>query len=191
VLRDRATFHPPPDGPIIGLWFPCGHQWREDAPGRSSDAYCHRVTGVHRMSGRAQAALEAIAQGSVAITTRALAPVGVELTFAQWRVLVIVGEKRPDGATISEVATRLGAEISPVSRLVSRLARRGLVETQKDPHDRRVTRVVLTKAGLSIRETVMARRRELLTGVLLEIGPLDPIVEAALERIGSGLSTFT
>jgi len=143
------------------------------------------------MSGRAQAALEAIAQGSVAITTRALAPVGVELTFAQWRVLVIVGEKRHDGATISEVATRLGAEISPVSRLVSRLVRRGLVETHKDPHDRRVTRVVLTKAGLSSRENVMARRRELLTGVLLAIGPLDPIVEAALERIGSGLSTFT
>jgi len=38
---------------------------------------------------------------------------------------------------------------------------------------------------------VMARRRELLTGVLLAIGPLDPIVEAALERIGAGLSTFT
>ena len=152
--------------------------------------YCHRVTGVHRVSGRARAALEAIALGSVAITTRALAPVGVELTFAQWRVLVIVGET-PDGATVTEVAMRLGAEISPVSRLVSRLARRGLVETHKDAHDRRVTRVVLTKAGLSIRETVMARRRKLLTGVLLAIGPLDPIVEAALERIGAGLTSFT
>ena len=97
----------------------------------------------------AHAALEAVAFGAVAITTRAIATVGLELTFAQWRVLVVVGGSA-DGATVTEIASRLGAEISPVSRLVTRLARRGLVDARKDANDRRVTRVTITDDGLEI-----------------------------------------
>jgi DNA-binding MarR family transcriptional regulator len=132
---------------------------------------------------RTHAALEAVAIGSVAVTTRALATVALELTFAQWRVLAIVGE-RSTGATVTEIAARLGAEISPVSRLVSRLARRGLVNVRKDDRDRRVTRVTVTDAGHELRETVLERRRELLMDVLAEAGPIEPDVEAALDRIG-------
>ena len=138
----------------------------------------------------AQGALEAIAFGAVAITTRAIATVGLELTFAQWRVLVVVGTSA-DGATVTEIASRLGAEISPVSRLVTRLARRGLVDARKDGHDRRVTRVTITDDGLEIRETVLARRREMLADVMAEAGPLTPDVEAALERIGSAFGRYT
>ena len=132
---------------------------------------------------RAHAALEAVAYGSVAVTTRALLTVASDLTFAQWRALVIVGE-HADGATVTEIATRLGAEISPVSRLVGRLVRRGLVMTAKDDRDRRVTRASLTAAGHELRETVLDRRRQLLAGVLGEAGPIEPEVEAALDRIG-------
>jgi len=137
-----------------------------------------------------QAALEAVAFGSVAVTTRALATVGLELTFAQWRVLVIVGE-RPDGATVTEIAARLGAEISPVSRLVSRIARRGLVATGKDDRDRRVTRVTITDAGRDLRRTVLARRRALLREVLAVAGPIEPDAEAALGRIGDAFRPYT
>jgi DNA-binding MarR family transcriptional regulator len=139
---------------------------------------------------RAHAALEAIAFGSIAVTTRAIATVGLELTFAQWRVLVLVGESS-DGATVTEIAGRLGAEISPVSRLVTRLARRGLVRARKDDQDRRVTRVTISDDGREIRETVLARRREMLAEVLAETGPLAPDVEAALERIGSAFRRYT
>jgi DNA-binding MarR family transcriptional regulator len=138
----------------------------------------------------AQGALEAIAFGAVAITTRAIATVGLELTFAQWRVLVVVGASA-DGATVTEIASRLGAEISPVSRLVTRLVRRGLVDARKDGQDRRVTRVTITDDGLEIRETVLARRREMLADVMAEAGPLMPDVEAALERIGSAFGRYT
>jgi DNA-binding MarR family transcriptional regulator len=137
-----------------------------------------------------EAALEAVAFGSVAVTTRALATVGLELTFAQWRVLVIVGE-RPDGATVTEIAARLGAEISPVSRLVSRIARRGLVATAKDDRDRRVTRVAITESGRDLRETVLARRRALLLQVLAVAGPIEPDTEAALDRIGDAFRRYT
>ena len=138
----------------------------------------------------AHAALEAVAFGSVAVTTRAIAAAGLDLTFAQWRVLVVVGE-RPNGATVTEIAARLGAEISPVSRLVSRLARRGVVKARKDDQDRRVTRVTVTEEGRELRETVIARRRELLADVLAAAGPIGPEAEAALERIGAAFRRYT
>ena len=148
------------------------------------------VTRAHQPGERARAALEAVALGSVAVTTRALIPTALELTFAQWRVLMIVGQDA-GGATMSEIATRLGAEISPVSRMVGRLSRRGLVETRKDDRDRRVTRVTLTDRGSTIRKTVLGQRRDLLTVVLATVGPLDPDVVAALEGIGDAFRMFT
>jgi len=138
----------------------------------------------------ARDALEAVVFGSVAVTTRALATVGLELTFAQWRVLVVVGEKS-DGATVTEIAARLGAEISPVSRLVTRLARRGLVTAFKDDQDRRVTRVTVSHTGREIRETVIERRRELLAEVVAAAGPIEPEVAAALHRIGAAFRPYT
>jgi DNA-binding MarR family transcriptional regulator len=148
------------------------------------------VTGAHHTDDRARTALEAVALGSVAVTTRALSAAAIDLTFVQWRVLVIVGQD-DDGATVSEIATRLGAEISPLSRLVGRLARRGLVTTRKDDRDRRVTRVHLTENGRAIRYSVMRHRRELLATVLAGIGPLSPDVVSVLEQIGAGFSAFT
>jgi DNA-binding MarR family transcriptional regulator len=135
-------------------------------------------------------ALEAIVLGAVAITTRALAASGLELTFPQWRVLVIVGED-PDGASVTEIAERLGAEISPVSRLVTRLTRSGLVSTEKDIRDRRVTRVFVTDRGRSIREAVLARRRDELTHVLATVGPIESVGVDALQRVGRALRTYT
>jgi DNA-binding MarR family transcriptional regulator len=148
------------------------------------------VARVGPSADAARDALEAVVFGSVAVTTRALAAVGLELTFAQWRLLVIVGEKS-GGATVTEVAARLGAEISPVSRLVSRLARRGLVLASKDEQDRRVTRVTITRAGRDIRTTVIERRRELLGDVLAEAGPIEPAVADALDRIGVAFRRYT
>jgi MarR family transcriptional regulator, organic hydroperoxide resistance regulator len=148
---------------------------------------------VVQAQARAQAArdaLEAVAFGSVAVTSRALATVGLELTFAQWRVLAVVGEK-PSGATVTEVAARLGAEISPVSRLVRRLVRRGLVTVFKDDQDRRVTRVTVSESGRELRETVIERRRELLAEVLAAAGPIEPDVIAALDRIGAAFRRYT
>jgi DNA-binding MarR family transcriptional regulator len=147
------------------------------------------VTGAHAPTERARNALEAVALGSVAVTTPALASTALDLTFVQWRVLVIVGEDQ-DGATVSEIAIRLGAEISPLSRLVGRLARRGLVSTGKDERDRRVTRVNLTDAGRRIRETVLRRRRELLAVVLAGVGPISADAVAVLEQIGDGFRSF-
>src|SRR5664279_6626766 len=72
--------------------------------------------------------LERIAVGAVGLTTRALAEAdtGFELTFPQWRALLVLGAG-DDGARIGEVATRVGVTVPATSRLLRRLERRGLV----------------------------------------------------------------
>jgi DNA-binding MarR family transcriptional regulator len=171
---------PPPvdrHGTLVSVWKP-------------SIKYRLAVVEAQAPAQAARDALEAVAYGSVAVTSRALSTVGLELTFAQWRVLVVVGEKS-DGATVTEIAARLGAEISPVSRLVTRLVRRGLVTASKDDQDRRVTRVTVSDAGREIRETVIERRRVLLAEVLAAAGPIEPDVTAALRRIGAAFRRYT
>jgi DNA-binding MarR family transcriptional regulator len=137
-------------------------------------------------------ALERIAYGAVAVTTRALAAVGVELTFPQWRVLVVVGN-RPEGLSVSEVAERLGSELSPTSRLVARMARRGYVTLEKDPADRRVTRVVLTEPGQTLRRAVVAHRRMLIEAVVTDVvddGEVSPGAVEDMRRLGEGFRRY-
>lgn len=134
-------------------------------------------------------ALELIARGSVATTGIAIGHAGADLTFPQWRVLMVVGEYE-EGATVSEIAARVGGHVSPVSRLVGRLERRGLVRTQKDPRDRRVTRVSLADGGDELRSAVLARRREVLAAVIGAAGPLPRGAENALLRIARSIAEF-
>ena len=134
-------------------------------------------------------ALEAIAIGFVAVTARALQATEPELTLAQWRVLMIVGGS-PAGATVSDVAARLGSELSPASRVIRRLDRRGLVATGKTDPDRRVTRVRLTDDGRAIRQDVLERRRTLLVEVLSGAGIVDAAGAELLARLGDAFHPF-
>ncbi len=102
--------------------------------------------------------LERLVIGAVAVTERAIAAAGADLTFVQWRVLLIVGE-HAEGATVSEIAARIGAQPSPASRLIGRLKQRGVVQTAREDPDRRVTRVRLTAGGHDLRRRVLDHRR--------------------------------
>lgn len=137
------------------------------------------------------AALERIARGAVAVTTRALtdAAPGEDVTFPQWRVLLLLGEE-PDGMRLSEVARRVGVTQPATSRLLDRLAHRGLVAFADDPLDRRATRAGLTVAGRDVRGAILAHRQEALRGIAEAVGrartrsgpeapaPLDVLLEA-------------
>ena len=72
--------------------------------------------------------LEQITVGAVGVTTRALAEAtpGFEMTFPQWRALLILGAEQ-DGARLSEVAGRVGVTLPATGRLLRRLERRGLL----------------------------------------------------------------
>ena len=101
--------------------------------------------------------LERVVVASVAVTARALAEVAPELTFLQWRVLVLVDA--PDGMGVGQLATALDAKIAAVSRLIGRLRVRGLVETRRGDSDARTVFVRLTAKGEDLRQRVVERRR--------------------------------
>jgi DNA-binding MarR family transcriptional regulator len=110
--------------------------------------------------------LERITVGAVGVTTRALteATPGFEMTFPQWRALLILGAE-PDGARVSEVAGRVGVTLPATGRLLRRLERRGLLDLATDPDDRRATRARLTAAGRATRDAILAYRERVLTEV--------------------------
>jgi len=132
--------------------------------------------------------LERLVVGSVAITTRAIAAAEAELTFMQWRVLLVVGECE-DGQAVGEIATRIGAHASPASRVVSRLKRRGLVSTGKGDLDKRGVCVRLTAAGRDLRARVLDLRRRDLADVL-EVVSMTPEESEALARLAQAFEPF-
>jgi DNA-binding MarR family transcriptional regulator len=67
--------------------------------------------------------------------------------------------------TMSELAELLGAPLSTASGIGVRLARRGLVQRQRRPEDRRVVVVRLTRKG----ETAAGKLREQIDGVLRRV----------------------
>lgn len=132
--------------------------------------------------------LERLVVGSVAITARAIATTDAELTFMQWRVLLVVGE-REEGQAVGEIATRIGAHASPASRVVSRLKRRGLVSTDKGDLDKRVVCVRLTETGRNLRTRVLEQRGRDLADVL-EIVSMTPEESEALARLAQAFEPF-
>jgi DNA-binding MarR family transcriptional regulator len=126
------------------------------------------------MNGDLVGVLERLVVGSVAITARAIAAADAELTFMQWRVLLVVGEHE-NGRAVGEIATRIGANPSPASRVVSRLKRRGFVSTDRSDLDKRVVCVRLTDAGSDLRARVLELRGRDIAKVIAAatIGPSE------------------
>ena len=132
-------------------------------------------------------AIEQLVFAGVALTTRALseARADLDLTLAQWRVLVVLGEEA-DGATISQVAGRIGVTLPATSRQLRRLQRRGLVDVRRDERDRRATRVRLTDLGQAARDDVISFRRERIAEAAASLD-LDPTMASPLARIAEAL----
>ena len=75
---------------------------------------------------------------------------------------------RPSSA--SSLAQLLGVRSSSLSKLLRRLEERGLVERTIDRSDRRVERITLAAAGVSLAERAMARAAEI-AATMLELLP--------------------
>ena len=104
---------------------------------------------------------------------RELAAHGV--TVAQWNVLVSV--HHGDAATTAEVARWLQIDPGAVSRLVDRLAGKGLITRGTDPHSRRRLPLALTPKGAALVPTLI----HLADGNdALFFGALSPVERAAL-----------
>jgi len=137
-------------------------------------------------------ALERIVIGSVGITTQALAQAApdVELTFSQWRTLLILGDSS-SGHRVSEVAARVGVTLPATSRLLRRLERRGLVALTPDEADRRATRATLTGHGAEVRDAILAFRRAALRDVAEHAGPGGArVTGAAIDLLAASFERY-
>lgn len=136
--------------------------------------------------------LERIAVGAVGLTTLALerASPGVDLTFPQWRAILVLGESE-DGARISDVAARVGVTLPATGRLLRRLERRGLVMLARDPSDRRATRARLTGHGRDVRTAILEHRRGALREMVGRLGlARDPAVRGALAALAAAFGPY-
>lgn len=134
--------------------------------------------------------LERLFVAGVAITTRALseATPDLDLTFPQWRVLLIVGEDE-DGATVSEVAVRVGVTVPATSRQLRRLARRGLLVIKRDEHDRRAVRARLTVGGSAVRDQILGDRRRQIAATATGLR-VSRTTLVELQRVADAFDTY-
>jgi DNA-binding MarR family transcriptional regulator len=56
----------------------------------------------------------------------------------------------PEGLSCSEAARRMVTHDPDVTRLFDRLAKRGLIERRRSPHDRRLVIIAIAPSGLEI-----------------------------------------
>jgi DNA-binding MarR family transcriptional regulator len=140
-------------------------------------------------------ALEGMTFGMVGLTARALADAALaypgrdnELTLAQWRVLVVLG----DGPLrVGAVAGRIGSSLASASRLVTRMESRGFVRTARDERDRRATLVSLAPLGVDVRSRVVRRRRQLIRELVAEDSGLAGLcLEEGLAVLAERFSRF-
>ena len=97
-----------------------------------------------------------------------LEPSGI--TTQQYNVLRILRGAGPEGLPTLEIAARMIEQTPGITRLVDRLEAKGLVSRERCPEDRRQVTCRITRPGLTL------------------LGKLDPVVDAADERITGAMS---
>jgi DNA-binding MarR family transcriptional regulator len=120
----------------------------------------------------------AASRALVAVAARSLAVAGEEVTLPQYRALVVLAARGPQGT--ADLAAALAVNPSTATRMCDRLVRKGLVRRHRQAGDRRMVRIALTAAGRDLVAEVTRRRRAELAR-LLGVLPLDqhqPVIAA-------------
>lgn len=93
----------------------------------------------------------------------------VNLTIEQWSVLYHLWKK--DGQSQQELCTASFRDKPSITRLIDNLEKLNLVKRVPDETDRRINKVVLTKAGQKLEEQTMAMAEETLNEALAGVTP--------------------
>jgi DNA-binding MarR family transcriptional regulator len=91
------------------------------------------------------------------------------LSVSQWLVISAMAEG--NGHTLTHFSQQLDRDAGSLSRTIYLLGQRGLLKPQRDPHDRRSSRLSLTTEGQRIHQDVAPRITRLL--LALDPGQLD------------------
>ena len=135
-------------------------------------------------------ALDQLALSLVAITARAIAEHadGLDMTLVQWRVLVILGQRR-EAPRVGDVAADIGSSLPSTSRLLRHLERRGLVSTARDERDRRATLVSLTSEGAATRRRIIQARQRHIASALNSGSAMPSELVPGLQHIVQALAS--
>jgi DNA-binding MarR family transcriptional regulator len=93
----------------------------------------------------------------VAVAARSLAEVGEVVTLTQYRSLVVLASRGPQG--VAALAEAVAVTPPTASRMCERLVKKGLLTRRADRRDRRQVRLALSPAGRQLVDKVTARRR--------------------------------
>lgn len=116
------------------------------------------------------------------IAARSLADAGEEVTLTQYRSLVVLASRGPQG--LGALAELLSVTPPTVSRMCDRLVRKQLILRRADPGDRRQIRVALSARGRRLVEEVTRRRREELAQLLVSMSSAEQAsVATSLQRL--------
>jgi len=101
------------------------------------------------------------------------------LSPTQYNALRILRGAGEQGLPCREIGERMITRDPDITRLVDRLAKRGLVLRSHDKKDRRVVRAAITKAGLEQLKQLDAPLREFLRGLLghMDDGRLRQLID--------------
>jgi DNA-binding MarR family transcriptional regulator len=108
---------------------------------------------------------------------------GEELSLTQLATLYVLDAGEP--VALGALAERVGRSLSATSRLVDGLERRGFVERQEHPSDRRVRRVALAKDGDALLRRLERTRADAQLQITSHLDPADrAVVARAMTLLG-------
>ena len=115
----------------------------------------------------------------------------LEVTAAQWPVLLVMNQGTDAEPTAVELARQLSMDAGAMTRMIDRMSEKGLIERSRCPQDRRATRLALTDSGREavgpIAETLATTLNDLLQGFSRE--EFDTLV-AMLKRLDANAQAF-
>jgi len=113
---------------------------------------------------------------------RWLSPPGLSMTAAA----TLAALERLGPARLTALAAREGVTQPAMTQLIARLTEQGLVTRAADPHDGRVARIELTRAGRGLLAGRRAVRAERISGLLAALSPDDrQALAAALPAVNA------
>jgi len=114
----------------------------------------------------------------VAVAARSLAEVAEEVTLPQYRALVVLASRGPQG--VASLAESLAVTPPTATRMCDRLVRKGLVRRRTSNEDRRQVRLSVTAAGRQLVDQVTERRRQEIADLLATIPAADQVAMVTL-----------
>ncbi|WP_460795012.1 MarR family winged helix-turn-helix transcriptional regulator [Microbacterium sp. GXF0217] len=119
-------------------------------------------------------ALVTAARNVVAIYRPILEPLG--LTHPQYLVMLALWERAP--RSLNDLAADLALEPATVSPLVKRLEADGLLARRRSPEDERRLDILLTDAGLALREKALEVPPQVMDAVGMDIAQIAALRDA-------------